>query len=551
MAGKQDLQTIANKAAAHYKAGRLSSAEKFYLRALKGAPDHPQLLFAVATLYEELNKPEKALKLYQRAVKNAPDYMDAKLNLAACLQGLGQFAEAESLLRELVANDPGFILAQYNLGTVLADQARHKEAIEAFKIAVAINPDLADTWFNLANSQNAMGLYAEAQTAYEKAIELRPQFTSCIVNLGILHQILGQFDAARRYFSQALKIDPSLPAAHYQLSLMGEGHGGSEQGLQEIDAALENLKDDDKARATLHFAAARLRAKEKSFDDAFAHYQSANGMRSKNHPFNLEGFDERITRLTGSYSASTLRTHRAWSNGSEKPVFIVGMPRSGTTLVEQIAASHSLVHGMGERQDIVRFVRDHDGAFDPAKIETGQASSFIQDYLHASVGDTTKALRFTDKNPANFLNLGLIVVMFPEARIIHCSRDPLDTCLSCYFQNFSEILPFTNDLETLGHYYRGYQRLMAHWREALPNAMHEVAYEDIVANPEAESRKLIKYLGLDWEPACLEFFKSDRAVTSASVWQARQPVYTGSVGGWRNYEKHLEPLKRALGLSNA
>lgn len=544
----QNLQMLADKAAAHYKAGRFSSAEKFYLRALKGAPNHPQLLFAVATIYEELDKPAKALRFYERAIVADPNYIDARLNHGACLQGLGRLDEAKNIFSQLMQDEPGFLLAPYNLGTVLAEQERPLDAIKAFEKALDIDPALAEGWFNLGNSLHEADQNEAAISAFEKAISLRPEFTSAIVNLGVANQTLGQFEEARENFDAALAIDPNLPAAHYQMSLMGEGRGGIAVGIETIESALESHQSDDPARAVLHFAVARLQAKEKSYEQAFEHYRQANEIRAAAHPFDIRAYNKKIDRQIEIFSDANF-SEKSWANSDARPVFIIGMPRSGTTLVEQIIASHAQAYGAGERSEIVRFVRNEVGDKAPDQLDAGIVQDFTANYLGAIEVNAGQATRITDKMPGNFLNLGLIAMMFPNAHIIHCRRDPLDTCLSCYFQNFSEILPFTNDLAALGHYYRGYQRLMDHWQSVLPIKIHDLVYEDMVGNVEQESQTLIAHLGLEWDPACLEFFKSERAVTTASVWQARQPVYKGSVGAWRHYKQHLAPLKEALQIT--
>ncbi len=545
------LQMLADKAAAHYQAGRFSSAEKFYLRALKGAPKHPQLLFALAAIYEELAAPKKALKFYSRALEADPHYVDARLNYGACLQGIGRFAEAEAAFRRLIDHEPEFLLAHYNLGTILADQARHGDAVIAFERTLEIDPRMPDAWFNMANALRDSERLSEAIVSYEKAIGLRPDFASALVNLGVVQQTLGAFDTARKNFMRALDINPDLPAAHYQLSLMGDGNGGIDKGIAQIEEILENLDALDPGRATLHFAAARLNAKNLEHDHAFAHFDCANIIRASSHPFDIESFDDKINSLIVAYTREIFDAEADFLNTDSRPVFIVGMPRSGTTLVEQIIASHPDVYGAGERSEIVRFVGENFDHGSPTRFDARAVQKFAADYILAISRDAGDALRITDKMPGNFLNLGLIVRMFPNATIIHCKRDPLDTCLSCYFQNFAEILPFTNDLKALGSYYLAYRRLMDHWRSVLPVKIHEIAYEELVHNTEANSRALIAHLDLDWDPACLEFFKTERPVTTASMWQARQPVYTGSVGAWRNYDRHLGALKDSLRINTS
>lgn len=546
----QNLQLLTNKAAAHFEAGRYASAEKFYLRALKGAPKHPELLFTIATLYEEMGNPGKAVKLYRRALKNKPDYFAATLNLGACLNELGDHGEAETLFQKAVVLDPESHLAHFNLGNALSDQGKYDDAVTAFRLALKREPTLADGWFNLGNALRSAENINEAMLAYREAISLRPNFTAAIVNLGVAEQTAGRFDQARKSFETALAMDPALPAAHYQLSLMGQGLNGVADGITYIETLLKQDNIDRASQSTLHFAAARLCAKNKDYDTAFEHYRAANEIEATKNPFDVSTYEAYIDRLINAYTGPVLTQSRAWASKSEQPVFVIGMPRSGTTLVEQIIASHPLAFGAGERPEIVRFVRENVTPEQIDDLDPKSVNTFISHYLTVISKYAGAAHRITDKMPANFLNLGLISLMFPNAKIIHCKRNPLDTCLSCYFQNFSEGLSFSNDLTALGRYFRGYEKLMAHWEQVLPLEIHDVVYEDLVANLESESRSLIAHLGLDWDPACLEFFKTERQVTTASVWQARQPIYSSSLKTWQKYENHLGTLQDALNASD-
>ncbi len=548
MADFRDLQQLTDKAARHFEAGRYSSAEKFYLRALKGAPKHPQLLFAIASLYEDMSKPLKAIRLYERALQHEPNYYAAALNLGACLIEIGKHGEAERVLRKAVTYQPRPHLAHFNLGNALVNLTHLEEAISEYRKALEIEPSLPDAWFNLGNALRDTDNLDEAIKAYGKAIAHRPEFALAFVNLGIVQQTLAKFNEARQNFEKALDIDPALPAAHYQLSLMGHAMNSLSEGLHQIETCLDEQALTPASQATLHFAAARLRAKMKDYDTAFGHYESANKNCAIDNPFNTDTFTRYIERLMHGYTKRTFEQAPVWANQSEKPVFIVGMPRSGTTLVEQIIASHPKAHGAGERTEIVRFVRENVVPEKLDEIDGDTMKAFTGTYMDAISSHAGGASRITDKMPANFLNLGLIALMFPAAKIIHCRRDPLDTCLSCYFQNFSEGLSFTNDLASLGFYYRGYEKLMDHWRQTLPLEIHEIVYEELVGDIEIKSRDLINHLDLEWDPVCLEFFKTERVVTTASIWQARQPIYSSSIGTWRKYETHIGQLKEALGF---
>ena len=303
-------------------------------------------------------------------------------------------------------------------------------------------------------------------------------------------------------------------------------------------------------RTALHFALAETLdgrgAAERAFDHAAAGNQLRQGrLRDQGHVFDAPGHDRLVDQIARMFDADFFAARQDFGDGSELPVFVVGMPRSGTTLVEQIAASHPAVFGAGERDDIGAIA----GAHFPKRateLDAMSAGDLAQAHLERIRGPAGAALRMTDKTPVNFLYLGLIAVLFPGARVIHFRRAARDVCLSCYFQNFAAGLPWTTDLKDLGGYHRAYRRIMDHWRRVLPLAMLDVDYEDLVAAPDKGSRRIIDFLGLPWDDACLAFHNSRRTVRSAANWQVRRPVYATSVGRWKAYEPWLEPLLDAL-----
>ena len=297
------------------------------------------------------------------------------------------------------------------------------------------------------------------------------------------------------------------------------------------------------------------------YDVAFGHYKAGNDLKKAASLYQADATSTYVDRVIATFGTEFFaRMDRAGSQ-PELPVFIVGMPRSGTTLVEQILASHPQVHGAGELDYMRQITQALPERLAPdsvggqqtfpecaAKIDTALAERIAEEHLQHLREHSASALRITDKTPSNFLRLGLIALLFPKARIIHCQRDPLDTCLSCYFLRFGQGQAFAYDLDDLGRYYRDYARLMEHWRRVLPSPLLEVPYEALVADQEGWSRRLIAFLGLDWDDRCLAFYRSERQVKTASVWQVRQPVYASSIGRWRRYAKHLGPLFAALGI---
>lgn len=325
--------------------------------------------------------------------------------------------------------------------------------------------------------------------------------------------------------------------------------------LGEIEAAVARLGDAEAGtqRSLLGYAAAKACMDLKQPDAAFAHLQQAKAAARAG--YDMAQHRARQKRLTTLFNPAFLRARAGWGDDSRVPVFIVGMPRSGTSLAEQILSSHPEVHGAGELNYIHDIANQlmfslGDAALFAEKVvglDRAAAKALAGQYLRKVSAFSPDAARITDKMPHNFTFLGLIALLLPGARIIHMRRSPLDNCFSIYSNMFSAAHGYANDLRTLGDYYVEYARLMDHWRQVLPGRIHEVRYEDLVADQEGVTRRMLDFIGLDWHPACLEFFANARSVSTISRWQVRQPIYRTSVDRWRPYERHLGPLIEALG----
>lgn len=337
-----------------------------------------------------------------------------------------------------------------------------------------------------------------------------------------------------------------------------------DEDVRRIEALLlsADMRPDDRSR--LYFAIGNLFDKQGRWTEAFSNYESGNQLRKEIEArrgvvFDPEAHRHEVDQIIRFFTKDYFTRVASHGVDSELPVFIVGMPRSGTTLAEQILASHSKVFGAGELQNIPLLIhrlgqrlRSRPFIY-PQSLQAFNAhitSAVAADYLKELRRLDANAARIVDKMPFNFLHLGLIATLFPKARIIHCRRDPIDTCLSCYFQNFGNPAPFTLDLRHLGLYFREYERLMAHWAAVLPMPIFDLRYENLIDDQETVSRELIAFCGLEWEPQCLRFHETNRPVRTASVAQVKQPVYRRSIGRWQRYEAHLRPLFEVLaGLS--
>ncbi len=493
------------------------------------------------------------------------------------LLGRRAFAEAREAYQQLVNLDPRDAVARNGLGIALAQLSRYDEAEKEFRCAIGIKAGLAEAHFNLAGVLQSRGRYGESEQPLRRALKLRPVYLDARVSLGMSLVLLNRLREARDCYQKALRVAPSNTQAVVGLgqidSLEGrlaEAEGAFRRAL-EIDpnssvacAALVSLRKMTPAdrdwveraeriasggltqmeEATLRFAIGKYYDDIGDFAAAFRSYKRANELhRLRAIPYDERAYSLFVDDLIRVYTPEALSGTRAGASDSTRPVFVVGMPRSGTSLVEQILASHPAVYGAGELEFWITNVNKHEEAIRAGMIAEPLRRKVAADYLRVLQQHSPGATRVVDKAPVNCDYLGLIYSVFPHARIIQMRRDPIDTCLSCYFQQFSPLQNFTTDLSDLASYYRQHARLEAHWRRVLPSqALLQVPYAELVAEPEQWTRRLLEFLGLPWDERCLQFHRTERAVTTASVWQVRQKIYRSSVQRWRNYEKFIGPL---------
>jgi tetratricopeptide (TPR) repeat protein len=442
-----------------------------------------------------------------------PDSPEAHNNMGSALRGLGRLDEAASHFRRALEIKPNFAKAHANLGGVLRSQGRASEAETHCHRALALDPDSAPTLVLLAELRADQGQFGEAQAFLERAIAIEPQSPQAWAGVA-RWRTMTHGDTA--WLAQAQQIaDSGLPP---------------------------------QMEALLRYAIGKYFADVKAFGQAFSSYQRANELEKLCKAKHDRGLlTETVDLLIRSYDREWLSRARNEALGAERPVFIVGMPRSGTTLAEQILASHPAVFGAGELPFWQTTVGTHELSVFHADTGHNALHRLANHYLALLQTLAPDALRVIDKMPGNFMFLGLIRAALPRARIIHMQRDPVDTCLSMYFQQFEGSAAYTNDLEDLAHYYSEYSRLMSHWRAILPaDAMLEVPYEELVEDQEAWSRRLLEFIGLPWDARCLDFHRTERAVMTASNWQVRQKISKGSVGRWRGYADFVGPLLSLL-----
>lgn len=533
--------------------GRFDEAVASYRRAIDLAPDHGLAHCNLSTTLNSRGAFEAALESAARAVELMPEFLEAHVNCGAALTGQGRFAEAEAAYRKALALQPDRAETLSDLGHILTELKRLDEAIACHQQAVTRQPNSAIMQLRLAATLFKAGDPYGSEAICRRGISLDPNSAEAWSALGQMLRSVGEFDEARSCFLRARALDPELPHAYAGLAIIGE-RADNEAELQHLRAVLARPDSPAATRSDAGFALGMLLDNAGRYDEAFPCFAEANALGRQQLAARGQLFDRTLQRqhvdsLIASCTPEFFAQVEGEGNPSEVPVFIVGMPRSGTSLVEQIAATHSRVTGVGELMDISRIsdqVQAHGRDRSPEELDSDLAPRLADDYVVHLKRFGMGAARVVDKMPDNILHLGLIAVLFPAARVIFCRRDLRDTCLSCYFCRFDETIPYAFDLGDCGVRALEIERLADHWRRVLPLRMLTIDHEVLVTDLEGESRRLIEFLGLDWEPGCLEFHKTGRPILSASGWQVRQPLFTRSMGRWRKYERHLQPLFEVL-----
>jgi Flp pilus assembly protein TadD len=542
--------------------GKVGEAETSYRQALRLKPDlaiaHANL---GAILYDSRGDCAGASAAFREATRLKPHEPAYHHNLGNALARQGMLADAEAAYRKALRLKPDLAETHNRLGALLCDHVGDDEgALAAFGEALRLKPDEAVYHNNYGIGLASAGRPADAEAAYRKALHLQPDYADACSNLGEALADQRRLDEAVAAYREALRLKPESSRPYFNLVKLAT-QGWYEFSDLEIDCltGLAERPDLPEHDATLFaFALGDLLDHRGEYDQAFSYYRRGNHLRRQALQHESWAFDAgrhraNVDHIITTFDGALFERVKDWGVHTDLPVFIVGMPRSGTSLVEQVLASHPAVYGAGELPYVPQLTRDlaraHGGAdaYPACASRLGReaVTALAEQYLARLSRLGKQALRVTDKLPDNHLHLGLIAALFPRARIIHCQRDPLDVAVSCYC-NFFRRMAFAYSLEDIGAYYRQYQRLMAHWQDVLPLRIHTINYEDLVARQEAVSRELVRFCGLEWDERCLAFHANRRAVQTASRFQVRRPMYSQAVGRWRRYEAYLQPLFDAL-----
>jgi tetratricopeptide (TPR) repeat protein len=504
----------------------------------------------------KLRRAEEALANYEQALALEPRAADAHNNRGTALRELERHDEALASFDRALALLPGNAEILGNAAHTLLDLGRAEDALANYDLAIALRPDYDQAHNGRGNALARLGRENEALASYDRAISLAPGAAPAYNNKGLALMQSGRVEEGRRLIEIAIALDAKSGLALHNLSLSKKFEPGDEI-ISEMEAFARNASPRDvDDRIYVHFALGKAYADIGRFEASFHHFSHGNGLQRARSDYDEANVLGALVRTRNVYSREEMARPGGHGDPSPLPVFVFGMPRSGTTLVEQILASHREVHAAGEINDFEMAVAELGGAAGGALTSpelaldmTGaQLDRIGANYIRRIHAAAPAARRIVDKMTENFRFAGLIALALPHARMIHVRRDSLDTCLSCFCTLFAEALPYAYDLAELGRYHRAYEGLMDHWRTTLPPGMMlEVRYEDVIADLEGQSRRIIDHCGLEWDARCLEFHRSERSVRTASFAQVRRPLYQTSVGRWRNYEPFLEPLVAALG----
>lgn len=535
--------------------GRLKEASNAFLKALKLVPDHPMLLNNVGNVLQRQGENEKALTFLNKAISKDPGNALAYNNIGNAMRALDRNMEAVAAYKRALEIDPELAIGYHNLGLILLELEELNDAIHCFNQALRINPADKNAYLGLGNARSAQGNLDDAVSAYQKAIVIDPLYENAYKELGKTFADHGEIEMALAANRKALEINPAYAQAYLSLS-RNKKFTEYDDDIKAMETLLSKKGISTEDSYNLAFALAKAYEDLGNFDKSIEYVIKATRLKRNAYDYSISESEEEFDRIKEVFSSDFFSSHHASGDPDRTPIFILGMPRSGTSLVEQILASHPDVYGAGEIKDLEKVLastgttdKDQQCGIVPQRLLELDARAFAdlgKQYIARIREHSASAKFITDKMPHNFLYIGFIRTILPNARIIHCTRDPMDNCLSIFKTRLKIGHGYADNLSELGQYYRMYLELMDYWRDTLPGFIYDLSYEDLVRSQQEQVSKLLKHCGLDWHDACLDFHKTRRKVKTASNAQVRRPIYKDSVQLWKRYEKQLEPLRAAI-----
>jgi tetratricopeptide (TPR) repeat protein len=542
----------AGLAEAQARLGNIDAANKARQHHLELSPV-AQALDEVRQLVAEGDL-EAAEQVCDKTLKSNPDSIPVLRQLAMLASSGGRHSVAEGLLKKVISLSPNDFRSYADFGRFLGTVARFPEAIEALEKAIALEPDNVRVHHALGDYLAISGRSADALASYDRALHLDPDYTPAQVGRGHTLKILGRKGDAIESYEKAIAVSPEFGDAWWSLASL-RSYEFSDDQVSLLRGQLAAARDDSISGISMYFALARADEAAGDFDSAWLNYRRGNQSKRKQVNYDPIQSEEAHDRIIDFFDPTILEQEREPQPDGPAPIFIVGMPRSGSTLLEQILASHSQVEGTSELPYIGAMTGAISGLQSGtqkypdglADMTPDQLSSLGKSYIYRARKRLPEGLpRFTDKMPANFSHVGFIHLMLPNAKIIDARRHPLDTCIGNYRQLFGKGKNYAYDINECGEYYVDYVRVMDHWDEVLPGRVLKVQYEHVISDLESEARRMLDFCELPWEDACLDYHQSDRPVNSASAEQVREPIYNDAVGYWKNYESRLDALKEVL-----
>lgn len=551
---EKQIEEIWEEAAAAERREDWTQANRLYRTIADAFPTHVPTIQRLGLLALRLDRREDAVNYFLHSLSIEPADPVCLNNLGNVLRELGRLQEAHSAYRQALELHPTYPSALSNLAEILTSFGDFPNAVGLYRQLVGLDPDDAEAWKALGLSLLQIDEEADSIKALEEALLLKPGDPEILNALGIAHQYKGDFQAAERLYLASIESEPEFVRGYENLVRSRKMKIDDFALVSPIEKIAGDETRDEESRLIAHFALGKFYDDCADYEKAFENFTVGNALMNRLVDFDAARHSERVDKTIKEYSHAFFRSHSGEGDPSTRPVFVIGMNRSGTSLVEQILASHSQVFGAGELAAINRLAVNLPTSLNssieyPAclsQLDANAIHTAASQYLQFVAQRDDQAIRVIDKMPANFLHLGLIATLFPNAHIIHCKRAPLDVCLSIYFNRFAESNHYAYDIDNIAAYYADYERLIDHWKKVIRVEILDVQYEGLLSGLEHESRRMLEYCGLAWENACLEFHKSGRPVRTASSWHVRQPLYKTGMERWRHYIPHLTRLKKAL-----
>ena len=488
----------------------------------------------------------------KKLIKKFPNFQAVYNLLGLCLQSQKKFLEAIKYYKIAIQNNPNFFVAINNLGLTYHNMYDLKNAQHYYERAIEINPKFTHPISNLGNIKKELNNYEEAIKCYKLALSIDNKLYIVLHNLGMAYQALGKFEESKKYFETVLKNNPKFTRADRSLS-MSLKYDINNPHLKSMENKIKDQSLNNFQKIELYFGLGKAYEDIKNYKKSFENYKLGNKIKRDTIKYQINDDVKLFENIKNSFSNINFQNLENVGNKNNKMIFILGMPRSGTTMVEQIIANHKNVYGAGELRDLTQIIKENflvnDKIKFPEKFNIKDQNFFNNmgtKYLENLDRYVTNKNYITDKAPLNFKWIGLIKLILPKSKIIHCTRDPKDICLSLFKNIFEGQLNFSYTLEEVGKYYKLYQNLMKFWKQLLPDFIYDISYEKLVENQEFESKKLLDFCNLDWDKNCLTFYKNKRGIITVSFAQVRKPIYKNSVKSWQKYENELLPLFKIL-----